>query len=291
MTGTLVLTFDEYREPAARLARELDAPMEVVEVHRFPDGEARVRLPEALPERVVVVRSLDRPDEKLIELMLAAETARTLGAARLELVAPYLCYMRQDVAFRPGEAVSQRVVGALLGRLFDRVVTVDPHLHRTHDLGEVVPGAEAVVMTAAVPLADFVSEAAPGALLVGPDEESEQWVSVIGERAGLEWAVAVKERRGDAEVRVTLPGRDYDGRDVVLVDDMVSTGGSLIAAARALLESGARSVSALVTHGLFCGDALDRLRAAGVADVWSTDAVPNPTARVELARLLASALD
>ncbi|MCZ4328253.1 ribose-phosphate pyrophosphokinase-like domain-containing protein, partial [Brachybacterium paraconglomeratum] len=84
-------------------------------------------------------RSLDQPNEKLVELLLAARTARTLGAPHLTLVAPYLPYMRQDIAFSPGEAVSQRIVGPFLASLVDAVITVDPHLHRVASLRDVVP--------------------------------------------------------------------------------------------------------------------------------------------------------
>ncbi len=103
-------------------------------LHHFPDGESLIRLPPSLPEHVIVCRSLNQPNDKLIELLLCATTARELGAKRLTLVAPYLSYMRQDIANQPGEAVSQRIVGKLLAELFDDVLTVDPHLHRISSL-------------------------------------------------------------------------------------------------------------------------------------------------------------
>lgn len=286
----LLLTFAEYREPALRLADEAGLELAEVEVHRFPDGEARVRLPAELPDHVALVRSLDRPDPKLVELLLTAETARDLGARRLTLVAPYLCYMRQDVAFHPGEAVSQRIVGRFLAGLFQRVVTVDPHLHRTHDLGQVLPGAEAVTLGASEPMAAFLGERLPGSLLLGPDEESEQWVAGLAARCGLDHAVATKRRHGDREVEVALPDVDFRRRDVVLVDDVASSGRSLAAAAGALHARGAAAVRVLVTHGLFADDALEVLEASGVEAVWCTDSIPHAAAIVPLAPLLASAL-
>src|SRR5690606_12123678 len=107
--------------------------------HRFPDGELRLRLPATLPAAVVLFRGLHQPNEKLVELLLTARTARGAGARHLTLVAPYLAYMRQDMAFAPGEAVSQRIVGDFLAQLFDAVITVDPHLHRVARLDEAVP--------------------------------------------------------------------------------------------------------------------------------------------------------
>ena len=126
----MLLGFSDYESQGRRLADALGMPFALVAIHRFPDGESKVTLPSPLPERVVLCRSLDAPNDKLIELMLCAETARAMGAKRVALVAPYLCYMRQDIAFHPGEAVSQKIVGKFLAGLFDAVITVDPHLHR-----------------------------------------------------------------------------------------------------------------------------------------------------------------
>jgi ribose-phosphate pyrophosphokinase len=109
-----------------------------IERHRFPDGELKLRLPASVPNRVVLLRSLSQPNEKLLEVLLAVQTARALGAQHVTLVSPYLAYMRQDMAFVPGEAVSQRIVGQFLASMLDALVTVDPHLHRIAKLEEVI---------------------------------------------------------------------------------------------------------------------------------------------------------
>ena len=130
MREAILLCFERDELAARAVAGHARLEARTVERHRFPDGESRIRLPERLAGRVVVFARLDAPNDKLVELMLLARTARELGATELSLVAPYLCYMRQDVAFVPGEAVSQRIVGRFLAGLFDEVITVDPHLHR-----------------------------------------------------------------------------------------------------------------------------------------------------------------
>ena len=130
----LILGFDDYWQGAKALANELTLPCSKVAVHHFPDGESKVTLPVDLPPAVIVCRSLHRPNEKLLELILVAETARAMGVKRLLLVAPYLCYMRQDIAFHPGEAVSQKIIGGLLAQYFDDVITVDPHLQANLNL-------------------------------------------------------------------------------------------------------------------------------------------------------------
>ena len=170
----MILGFSDYRPQAQRLAQALGLPYREVETHRFPDGECKLRLPERLPERVIFCRSLDRPDPKLVELLLASATARELGAHELTLVAPYLCYMRQDMAFHPGEAVSQRIVGRWLAELFETIITVDPHLHRISQLSEVMPASRGISLSAGPLLAAFLRQRAGNALLVGPDSESRQ---------------------------------------------------------------------------------------------------------------------
>lgn len=286
----LVLGFPEYREPAQRLAETAGLPYADVDIHSFPDGESRVRLPQQLPEQVILCRSLDQPNRKLVELELAAATALQLGAQRLTLVAPYLCYMRQDTAFRPGEAVSQRIVGELLARRFDTLITTDPHLHRTQQLQEAVPVRRAVALSAAPVMATYLAQRDDNPLLIGPDEESAQWVSAIAAPGGLDYGVARKRRLGDREVRVRLPELAFTGRHIVLVDDMVSTGHTLAEAARQLAALQPASLSVLVTHALFVDDALARLHAAGVGDICSTDSVLHPSNRLCLDRLLAEAL-
>jgi ribose-phosphate pyrophosphokinase len=244
-----------------------------------------------LPARVVLLRGLDhQPNDKLAELLLAAGGARELGAQQLTLVAPYLAYMRQDMAFAPGQTVSQRIVGRLLASAFDAVVTLDPHLHRVNALTDAVPAAQAVALSAAALLGRWIARQQPGALLLGPDAESAQWVEAAAQAAGTDWAVCRKQRRGDRAVRIALPSTALGARAVVLVDDVASTAGTLVAATRRVLAAGAARVDVAVTHALFVGNALESLHAAGVARVWSTDSVRHASNCVGVAELIAGAL-
>jgi ribose-phosphate pyrophosphokinase len=284
----VVLHFPDQHEAAARFAAALGVRCAEIASRRFPDGESLVRLPLPLPERVLLFCSLGRPNERLVELLLATRTARQHGAAQLTLIAPYLCYMRQDAAFSPGEAISQTIVGGWLADLVDAVVTVDPHLHRIARLEQAVPIARAVALSAAPALGAFIASAVPHAVIVGPDEESAQWAEPVARQAQRPFAVFAKERRGDRDVVVRAAGEaPIAGRPVVLVDDIASSGRTLGDAARVCQELGARSVDALVTHALCVGDDLEALHAAGIGHLWSTDALPHPGNRVRLAALLA----
>jgi ribose-phosphate pyrophosphokinase len=290
MQPGLLLAFDDERSMAEALAAALGVPMALVQRHRFPDGETKLRLPPELPAELLLLRGLHQPNEKLVELLITAPAARALGARRIVLVSPYLAYMRQDMAFTPGEAVSQRHIAKLLASQFDGVITVDPHLHRIASLDEVMPGCPNLALTAAPLLGEWVAHHVPGALLLGPDEESLQWVAAAGRAQGLDHAVCHKQRFGDHDVRVALPDVPLAGRAVVLMDDVASTGRTLLEAATAALGAGAASVDVVVTHALFVGDALAHLRAAGVRHVWSSDAVPHETAVVSICPLLVGAI-
>ncbi len=183
----MILCFDDEVAFARALGLASGLPVQRIARHRFPDGELKLTLPPKLGAEVRILRSLHAPNEKLVELILAARTARELGARDLTLVAPYLAYMRQDSAFAAGEVVSQRVIGRLLADLFDAVVTVDPHLHRVATLAEAIPLARVVALSAAPLIGHFVAMRGRSPMLVGPDAESAQWVHVAATFNGLPW--------------------------------------------------------------------------------------------------------
>lgn len=293
MTNTaqpLLLAFEEEADLAQELAIALNVEMRLIQRHRFPDGELRLVLPKPLPHTVLLLRGLQQPNEKLTELMIAAPTARELGAKRLLLVSPYLAYMRQDMEFTPGEAVSQRHIARLLSHFFDHVITLDPHLHRINSLDEVMPAGAGIALSAAPLLGAWVADKVPGAVLIGPDEESAQWVREAAQSSGLDFGVGRKVRHGDRDVTLALPEIEVRGRPVVLLDDMASTGRTMIGAAQGLLARGALSIDVAVTHALFNGSAIADLQAAGVRHVWSSNSVPHASNAVSITPLLATTI-
>ena len=302
----VLLYFDDQAVAAQDLARESGLRALPVARHRFPDGELRLTLPfadpaagttaDGVPETVVLYRSLHDPNEKLVELLLLAGQARAWGVRHLVLVAPYLAYMRQDISFHPGEVVSQRQLGRLLARDFDAVITVDPHLHRIERLDEAIPVADALALSAAPVLAAHASRAlrdevdATELLLIGPDSESAPWIAAAATTLSCLHGVCSKVRHGDHEVAIALPDVSAQGRHVVLLDDIASSGRTLARATEALLAQGALSVDVAVTHALLAHDALDVIRASGVRHFWSTDSVSHASNVVRLAPLLGAAL-
>jgi ribose-phosphate pyrophosphokinase len=287
--SAVILAFADSMAAAGRLGASLDLPVHQVAVHHFPDNEALVRIPTSA-HSVILYRSLDDPDHKLIELILAASAARDGGAERVILVAPYLAYMRQDKAFHFGEAVSQKVIGGLLARHFDALLTVDPHLHRIATLSDAIPGIPAISLSAA-PLLTTLIDAKDNPIIIGPDSESRQWTEVIARPLGLDTLIATKQRLGDRQVSLTIPEVERaKGRRAILVDDMISSGRTLAEAAKLLRQAGATSIEAIATHYLAHCDNLAFMAAHGISHIATGDSIDGPTSKVLLAPIIAHAV-
>jgi ribose-phosphate pyrophosphokinase len=292
VSNTVIQSLPSGIDDARRLASRLSLPLREIELHRFPDGEIRVTVGPA-GATTIIYAPLDQPNDKLIALLFAAEALRRAGAQRLVLLAPYLCYMRQDIAFHEGEAISQRAVGRLIAGVVDRVITVDAHLHRTTDIRAVFPGIEAENLSAMPAIANTLRSGRidPATIVAGPDVESGPWVSDLAGRLGLAHIVARKIRHGDRSVDIGFEeAASIAGRPVLLVDDIVSSGGTLMVCAKALAAAGATVVDAVVTHALFPPEMQSEFAKAGIRSIRSTSSVPHPTNAIPLDDIFADAL-
>ena len=257
---------------------------------QFPDGETYLRLLTDVAGRdVVLFCTLDRPDGKVVPLLYAAAAASDGGARSVGLVAPYLAYMRQDKAFHPGEAVTSATFAGLLSDAFDWLVTVDPHLHRYPSL-DAIYSIPSIVVSAAEPIAEWIGRHVERPLLIGPDEESAQWVERIAALAGASSTVLRKTRRGDRDVSIAPEGMTLPADATpLIVDDIASSARTLIEAV-GLLPAGHRPAICVVVHAIFAGDAFDALKAAGPTIV-STNSVAHETNRIDLTARLGPAIE
>jgi ribose-phosphate pyrophosphokinase len=279
-------------EPVAeRLTDVLRGTLGRLEVRSFPDGETYLRYATDPRDReVVLVADLQRPDAKALPLLFAADAAAELGARWVGLVAPYLPYMRQDERFKEGEALTSASFARLVSQRFDWLVTVDPHLHRVRSLSGLY-GIPSSVAHAAPAIAAWVREHVKAPLLVGPDEESRQWVATVASHLGAPYVVLQKVRRGDHDVDVSLIDPEgWQGRTPVLVDDIVSTARTLVAATRRIREAGLPAPVCVGVHALFAGDAYERLLAAGPARVVTCGTMPHPTNAIDVTGPIAAAV-
>jgi ribose-phosphate pyrophosphokinase len=271
---------------ARNVARHLRGKIGSSEIRRFPDGEAYVRIKTPVAGAdVIVVCTLDHPDEKFLPLSFLAATARELGAARVGLICPYLAYMRQDKRFRPGEGITSRYFAGALGQSIDWLVTVDPHLHRLKDLAQVyrIP---AMTAHAAPLLSDWIREHVADPLVIGPDEESEQWVASVAEGAGAPRVVLSKKRLGDRRVRVSQPPADGRGRTPVLVDDIVSTAQTMIETVKHLRRARYKRPVCLAVHAIFADSAYQRLKHAGAGPVVTCNTIVHPSNGIDVSAML-----
>lgn len=276
---------------ALALGEALESEPAGLEISRFADGESRVRLDSEVAGRAVVfLATLRDPDPQILPLIFAADTARELGATQVLLAAPYLAYMRQDVRFQPGEAISAQSFGRLVSRSFDGLVTVDPHLHRIHDLSEVYD-IPALALQSAQLLAAWIRADVERPVVIGPDEESKQWAAEVAAAAGCPHLVLRKLRHDDRTVEVDGPGlEEHADRSAVIVDDIVATAGTTCETVKLLAGAGFERPTVLAVHGLFADGAEERLRFAGAGRVVTTDSVPHATNAIAIAPLLAEGL-
>ena len=292
MSAVKVIPGPASRELGARIAEVLGVEAVGMSYKVFPDGESYVRFDGSVEgETVAIIQSTYPPQDKhLLELCLLADTARDLGARRVVAVVPYLAYARQDRRFMPGEAVSIRTVGRLLRASgVDKLITVDAH----SDEALRALGLEAVNISAVDLLARYMVEekGLGGAFALAPDRGALSLAERASRTLGDGFGWLQKERsRITGEVKVEEKALDVSGRTVIIFDDMISTGGTVIAALDVLKKQGASRVYAACTHPLLVKDALKKILASGCDGVVGTDSVPSPVSVVSVASLLAREL-
>ncbi len=273
---------------AERLAILLGVGFLPLEWRRFPDGESYVRFTMSPEGRdIAIVCTMRDPDPMFLTLHFVTRTARELGASRIGLIAPYLAYMRQDRSFRDGEAVSSKYFAALLSADFDWLLTVDPHLHRYVSLADIYTIPTTMVSSASA-LADWIRTEVTQPLIVGPDAESERWVTDVACRVGAPHVVLRKTRRGDRSVEIdTSMLTKWKDKVPVIVDDIISSARTMAITVQRLRAEGYMRPVCVGVHGLFAGDAYSVLRNAGAARIVTTNAVSHETNAIDLSALIA----
>jgi ribose-phosphate pyrophosphokinase len=289
--STICFAFPDDAPVGDQLARTLGFERGELEIHAFPDGETRVSLHGECAQRdVLLVCSGHRANLNALPLYFAAETARAMGARRVGLVAPYLAYMRQDTQFHVGESVSALAYGRFVSSAFDWLVTVDPHLHRLKSLDSAfsIPSKCVSAMPA---VAAWIAANVSDPVLIGPDRESTQWAENVAGRLAAPWTVLEKTRMGDRQVSVTLPDPALlRGRTPVIVDDIASSGRTLVETLNALHGLGYAQITCIVVHALFASGAEAAIRAAGVAQLVSTNTVRHATNAIDVVPFVAEAI-
>lgn len=290
MADKMIVGGTNSKDLAKKIAGKMKCPYSELDSRNFPDGETYLRfLFDPKGKDVVLVNSLHPdPNNNMLELVFAAHTAKELGAKSVTIVAPYLAYMRQDKRFRPGECQSNRIMSKLLS-CADRIITIDPHLHRIKSLREIFR-INAVRLSANDAIAGYIKKNIRNAVIVGPDIESYQWAEAIAEKMSLHATVLRKKRYSSRRVRIVVKqGTVFRGKNVVIVDDIISTGNTMIEPIKQIKKMGAKKIYCIGVHGLFVEGALSSLKKLG-AIVATTNTIANPASKIDMSDAIAKAL-
>jgi ribose-phosphate pyrophosphokinase len=260
-------------------------------LHRFPDGESYVRIESSVEAKnAIVICTLHEPDDKLLQLFFLCKLLKELKAQRVILVAPYLAYMRQDKRFNSGEAVTSTYFASLISSFADELITIDPHLHRRSSLSEIY-SIPSQVLHAADHISDWIKNNIEKPVLVGPDSESEQWVSDVAKKANAPYIVLEKIRNGDRDVEVSAPHVEtYKDYTPVLVDDIISTARTMIETVNHLKSAGMKPAVCIGVHAVFANDAYEELIKAGASSIITCNTIQHKSNRIDLSDQIIQAL-
>jgi len=284
---SLIISSDASPRLFEVMAKKLNGEMAQIESHIFPDGESYIRIKNDCAQReAIIITNLHMPNAKILPLIFLCETLRELGIKSIKLVCPYLPYMRQDIQFNSGEGITSRFFAKLMSQYLDSLVTIDPHLHRYNNLDEIYT-IQSTVLHANSEVASWVKTNIEKPLVVGPDSESEQWAASAAEMIGCPYIILNKERMGDKEVLISPPeAKHFNHLTPVLIDDIISTGRTMIKTADVLKLEGFQAPVCIGVHAVFSGDAYDEMKKAYISKIITCNTIPHETNMIDLTTLL-----
>lgn len=276
---------------AKNIGTKIKAKTGKIIVRQFPDGEIYVRvLTDVSEKEVIVLCTLHHPNDKIFPLFFLAKNLKDLGAKKITLVAPYLAYMRQDKKFNSGEAVTSEYFAKLISSFVDELITIDPHLHRRHSMSEIY-SIPCKVLHASELISTYIKEKIKTPLLIGPDNESEQWVSEVAKNANVPFIILQKERLGDKDVKIAIPHVEkYKDHTPVLVDDIVSTAHTMIETVKHLKNAGMKAPVCIGVHAVFSDNAFEELKKSGAEKIVTCNTIDHISNGIDVSDLLVSSL-
>ena len=285
---TIIFAFPNYEKLATDLVAKTNYELGSLTFRHFPDGESYIKInSDVKNKKIILLCGLENPDTKIMGLMFFSQTAKELGAKEIVLVAPYLGYMRMDKRFNDGEAISSNIFAKFLSQHIDWLITIDPHLHRHKNLAEIY-AIPCTALHATKPIAAWIKSNVKNPLLIGPDEESEQWVSEIAKKSDTAFVILKKIRHGDRDVEISIPQIEkYRECTPVLVDDIISTGKTMLATIKHLKNLHTKPAIIIGVHAIFADDAFAELKKSGAEKIITCDTIFHSSNMIELGDIIA----
>lgn len=286
------LIFSLYKHPiAASIASQLNIPVGKFIFRPFPDEETYLKIESAVKNKtIIIIDSLDHANQKTIPLLFFAKTVKELGAKQVGLIAPYLAYLRQDKRFQSGEGITSLYFSEILSKHFDWLLTIDPHLHRYHHLNEIYSIPTKIIHTSSV-ISQWIKKNIYNPLLIGPDIESKQWVEDLSNQISVPYVILEKKRHGDKTVEIKLPDiSNYQKCTPVLVDDIISTGQTMLETIKHLKILNMVTPVCIGVHAIFAHDAYQRLFEAKIDNVITCNTIPHSSNQIDVSTLISQSL-
>lgn len=297
----LIVSGSASQKLAANVAKELNDVFVRVETKKFPDGEKYLRVHGNVDEEVTIIQSTGFPqDETLVELLFLIRNLKDLGAKKVKVIVPFMGYARQERRFNDGEAISAKIVAELIEMAgADEFASINLH----EDCVRKFFNIPAYNLSAMPAIADYVSEITNDPIIIAPDKGALGFAEEISEILGCNCTYLKKVRLGPDKVETTIADIDESedngskveissvkGKEAVIIDDIIATGGTIVNAINILKEHGAVSVNVCCVHPTLVNDAISKIFAAGAKDLAGTDTLKSDVSSISLAKTIANHL-
>lgn len=283
----IIFSLFENEHLSERIRKGINAESGSYIKRQFPDKETYIRILSVVEKKdVILICSLDKPDNKFLPLLYFCKLLKDLHAKSICLVSPYLSYMRQDTQFKNGEAITSKYFANIISSLVDKLITIDPHLHRIKSLNEIY-NIPCITLDASKLISKWIKNNIANPLLIGPDSESEQWVSKIAKGASAPFIILNKIRLNDNLVEIVVPKLNkYKDYTPVLVDDIISTGHTMLETIMHLKMASMPPPICIAVHAVFAKNSYRNLKKSQIKNIITTNTINHKSNQIDISKMI-----
>jgi ribose-phosphate pyrophosphokinase len=278
---SLIISCSGAKHIAKKIANKAKAEYSELQIKKFPDNELDIKFLKNLKNKeIILVQSFyQNINEKIIETLFAAYTAKDLGAKKVNLIALYFPYLRKDKRFKPGECISAKVMVKLFS-IFNKILIVEPHLHRIKKLKKLFPNAKKIEVSKEI--ATYLKKRnIQNPIYLGPDIESKQWVSKVTKHLKAKPVVLRKIRYSSRKVKIKIPKKiKIENKNIIIIDDIISTGHTMLQTIKTIKKFKPKKIYCICIHGIFAENSLSKLKK--YSEVISCNTIPSPVSKIDI---------